>query len=134
MNWDDSPDAWFVYTPATNGNADFSLCDATSYDTSLVLYAGTIAITQVACNGDSTVETGCQTYYSGIYAHPVTAGTPYYVRIGGWQGGSGAGTLTITFVGGDTDGSCCLPDGSCADATSSACDSPWWFMGCGIVC
>jgi len=122
LEWGDSPDAWFVFTPASNGNADFSLCDAASYDTSLVLYEGSCD-TQIACNGDATDETGCQAYYSGIYAVPVTAGTPYYVRIGGWQGASGAGTLTITFVGGDTDGACCLPDGSCTDATSSACAS-----------
>jgi hypothetical protein len=74
-----------------------SLCDPASYDTSLVLYQGATCddLAQVACNGDTTVESGCQAYYSGIYDHPVTAGETYYIRIGGWLAATGSGTVRL---------------------------------------
>ncbi|MCH2133914.1 MAG: hypothetical protein MK116_09210 [Phycisphaerales bacterium] len=99
LDWDDSPDRWFTWEPPLNGVANFHTCDATSYDTSLVIYQGDDCgtITQVACNGDSTVQSGCQQYYSGIYDLPVSGGTTYYARIGGWQAATGEGTLTIEY-------------------------------------
>jgi len=123
LSWSSSPDMWMVYTPASSGTMTVSLCDAASYDTSLVLYEGNdcAALTQVACNGDSTVETGCQTYYSGVYDHPVTAGVSIYIRLGGYNAAIGNGTCTITLTGGDVIGACCLADGSCADMNSGDC-------------
>ena len=120
LDWGGSQDAWMVWTPDSDGVASFSACDSSSYDTSMVLYEGTCD-NQVACNGDATGESGCQSYYSAIYDFPVSGGTPYYIRMGGWNAAVGAGTVTISFAGGDQDGACCLPDGSCVDATSSAC-------------
>ncbi|HIA71169.1 MAG TPA: hypothetical protein EYO01_00465 [Phycisphaerales bacterium] len=124
LDWGTSPDAWMVYTPAGNGTVSVSLCDAAGVDTSLVLYSGLActALTQVACNGDSTVETGCQAYYSGVYDLPVDGASDLYIRIGSWQGTSvGAGTCTITFTPGDVVGACCLADGSCVDLNSASC-------------
>jgi hypothetical protein len=40
LNWGNSQDLWFSFTPATSGDHNFTTCDATSYDTSMVLYAG----------------------------------------------------------------------------------------------
>lgn len=141
LEWGNSQDAWFVFTPDSDGLADFSLCDAASYDTSVALYAGDCD-TLVACNGDSAAEAGCQQYYSGIYDHPVTAGTPYYVRIGGWQGATGAGTLTITSAA-DVPSACCTGNGcelldiaGCAAAggtyvgSGSTCDDVACYNGC----
>ncbi|MGA0175047.1 MAG: hypothetical protein ACO3NL_15590, partial [Phycisphaerales bacterium] len=50
-----NPDVWLVWTPTASGFATFSTCDATGFDTSMVLYEGSCgALTQVACNGDGT--------------------------------------------------------------------------------
>jgi len=48
--------------------------------------------TQVACNGDGA---GCAGYTSSM-EYNCTAGQTYYIRIGGWQGAVGTGTLNIT--------------------------------------
>jgi hypothetical protein len=123
LDWTSSPDVWFTVTANEAGTVDLSLCDAAGYDTSMVLYSGSdcTSLTQVACNGDATVETGCQSFYSGIYGYQVTAGETLYVRVGGWQGAQGAGTLTVTCIGADAVGACCLPDeaGTCVDAQTA---------------
>ena len=121
LDWYGSPDAWFKVTMTDSGTASFSLCDAASYDTSLVLYQGDdcASLVQVACNGDSAVESGCQSYYSGIYDYPVSLGETYWCRIGGWQGATGPGTLTVTCLSSEAVGACCLPDESCWDGQTS---------------
>ena len=121
LDWGGSQDIWMVFTPDSDGLATFSACDAASYDTSMALYEGSCD-NLVACNGDASGETGCQSYYSAIYDFPVDAGESYYIRMGGWNAASGAGTVTISLLGGDTTAACCMEDGSCSDATSSDCD------------
>ena len=133
LDWTASPDVWFSTTIDADGTIDISLCDAASYDTSLVVYSGSDcgSLAQVACNGDASVETGCQSYYSGIYGLPVSAGDTLYIRIGGWQGATGPGTMTLNCVGADVEGACCLADESCIDGqTSSDCDALGgsWFQ------
>jgi hypothetical protein len=59
----------------------------------MVLYTGSCN-NQVACNGDASGEDGCQSYYSAIDLN-VSKGETYYIRIGGWEGETGSGTLTI---------------------------------------
>lgn len=93
LDWDNSQDIWFLFTPSSSGSVHFSTCDSSSYDTSMVLYAESCE-NQVACNGDASGETGCQAYYSAI-DYNVQEGTAYYIRIGGWFGETGDGTLTI---------------------------------------
>ncbi len=93
LDWSNCQDIWFLYTPSTSGSVHFTTCDATSYDTSMALYAGSCD-NQVACNGDASGENGCQAYYSAIDFN-VEAGEAYYIRIGGWQGDTGEGVLTI---------------------------------------
>ncbi|MBL6998110.1 MAG: S8 family serine peptidase [Phycisphaerales bacterium] len=93
LDWDGSPDIWFIYVAAESRLTHFTTCDASSYDTSMVLYEGTCD-NQVACNGDAYNDTGCQSYHSEI-DYTVQAGSTYYIRIGGWIGSTGSGTLTI---------------------------------------
>lgn len=93
MNWDNSQDIWFVWTAELSGNTHFTTCDGSSFDTSMALYEG-FCSNQVACNGDSSGEDGCQSYYSAVDFN-VTKGEKYYIRIGGWNGATGNGTLTI---------------------------------------
>ncbi len=129
LEWMNSNDVWFVYTPDSSGNATFTTCDAASYDTSMVLYEGDCD-TQVACNGDSSGDSGCQAYYSKI-EYAVTAGTPYYVRLGGWQAAYGAGTLTIEQIGGDETAACCVMGDCIGEVTSADCSAAGgtWYYG-----
>ena len=117
MDWLNSVDGWYSYV-ATGGMTTFNTCDVASFDTSMVLYDGTCE-NQVACNGDSDDDTGCQTYHSTI-TYDCVEGSTYYIRIGEWNGGvGGAGTLNIE--GPPTgNGACCMTDGSCLDGLNAA--------------
>jgi hypothetical protein len=81
----------------------------------MVLYENTCQ-TQVACNGDGEPSDSCQSYYS-LITYQVTDGTSYYIRIGGWQGTSDDGTITIT-LDGDNDVAACCYMGDCYDEQS----------------
>jgi len=133
LDWGESQDGWYMYV-ATGGMTTFDTCDATSYDTSMVLYEGSCT-NQVACNGDSANQTGCQTYYSEITNYNCVAGETYYVRIGAWQGsGSGPGTLNITAPQSGF-GACCFPDESCIDVDAADCAAfGGLFQGDGTQC
>jgi subtilisin family serine protease len=93
LDWGGSADIWFRYTATDSGPTHFTTCDSSSFDTSMVLYEGTCD-NQVACNGDASGDTGCQSYHSEI-DYTVEAGNTYYIRLGGWQADTGSGTLTI---------------------------------------
>jgi hypothetical protein len=88
----------------------------------MALYEGSCD-NQVSCNGDTSGEDGCQMYYSAIYDWPVSSGATYIIRMGGWNGAAGPGTVTITFTGAGAIGGCCLPDASCADMDSADCNA-----------
>ncbi|MCH2136780.1 MAG: hypothetical protein MK101_09390 [Phycisphaerales bacterium] len=123
LDWEGSPDRWFKWTATEDGTVTFDTCDANSYDTSLVLYEGDDcgSLVQIACNGDDTTLDGCQTYSSYIGDIYATSGSSYYIRIGGWQGATGPGTLTITAGGGgDPTGACCI-DSNCYIQTGGDC-------------
>jgi hypothetical protein len=118
LEWGDTnPDVWFHWTATDNGIATFSTCDENSYDTSLVIYTGSCnSLTQIACNGDGDFNSNCQQYYSSIELN-VSLGTTYIIRIGGWQGSTGTGTLTISLDGENDTGACCI-DGNCIENLS----------------
>ena len=101
LNWNSSPDIWFVFTPSATTTYTFSTCNLDGYDTSMVLYEGPCSgLVQIACNGDAEVpSSGCQAYYSEFESELI-AGTEYLVRIGGFGGLVGFGELTITSSGG----------------------------------
>ncbi|MBT4530376.1 MAG: hypothetical protein HOC27_04155 [Phycisphaerae bacterium] len=108
LDWNYSPDIWFKFTPSTNGDYSFSTCDASSYDTSIVLYSADpfyecYLLTQKACNGDAVTGTGCQPYHSEI-EYTLTANVNYYIRIGSFTGCcTGEGTLTVTELNGGSN-------------------------------
>ena len=93
MNWSNSQDIWFSWVAEFSGNAHFTTCDSSSFDTSMAIYAGSCS-NQIACNGDGDGDNGCQSYYSAVDIN-VSQGETYYIRIGGWEGDTGSGTLTI---------------------------------------
>lgn len=95
MEWDNSKDIWFEWTATFTASVRFTTCDSSSYDTSMAVYKGKCN-NQVACNGDGSGDNGCQQWYSAITMN-VSNGDTYYIRIGGWQGATGSGTLTIEY-------------------------------------
>ena len=110
LNWEESPDIWLSWTAQNDGVATFDTCDTDSFDTSIVLYEGNCNA-QIACNGDSQGQSGCQEYYSSI-TYAVSMGETYFIRIGGWQGTTGVGTMNIDLVTNKDTGACCV-NGSC---------------------
>ncbi|MGE4618459.1 MAG: dockerin type I repeat-containing protein [Planctomycetota bacterium] len=92
-------DLWYSYTATSSGSMDVSTCDSITFDSDIAVYTGGCGtLTQIACNGDGT---GCGAFTSLVSGVPVTAGTEYLIRLGGWDGGTGVGTGTMTItVGG----------------------------------
>jgi hypothetical protein len=98
--WDEPTDVWFWFNTSDPGTAAFSLCDADSFDTALVLYRGAYLcedMVQIACSGDAPPETDCQAGHSSVTAEvgPGIEGR-LFIRIAGQSGQTGHGTLTIT--------------------------------------
>ena len=119
LEWGGSNDGWFEFVPASSGLHTFTTCDAASYDTSMVLYEASCD-TQVACNGDGTGSDGCQAYYSQL-DYNCTAGTSYYIRLGGWQAAMGAGSLTISVDDPTATAACCDAGQCLGDMTNADC-------------
>ena len=98
LNWTTkTPDVWLEFTPAYTGTYQLSTCNSSSYDTSIVLYQGTCgSLQQIACNGDSEItQSDCQDYYSKIET-TLSEGVNYYLRVGGYEGDFGIGTLLVS--------------------------------------
>ena len=140
LNWlAGNKDVWFVFTPSISSFASFNTCFTGGYDTSMALYQGTSCGTStlVACNGDAADDTGCQAYHSEINDFAVTAGTNYYIRIGGYCAAandctSGAGVLTISAV---TFAECANSTDGCgvAHATGGCSDTACCEQVCGAA-
>jgi hypothetical protein len=135
LDWAGSPDVFFTFTPDSDGALTISTCDAASYDTSIAVYDGDCTSGDgshnIACNGDASGGTDCQSYYSQIDNLPVTAGEAVIIRCGGWNGATGPGTLTLSFTGGNETAACCVA-GSCAgETTFSDCNTlaGLWVQG-----
>jgi hypothetical protein len=148
LNWGAAnKDVWFVFQAPDTGYLNLNTCFAGSFDTSVVVYTGSCgALTQIACNGDGNGLNGCQEYYSRVPQIETTAGTNYYIRIGGYTPASGisesgTGSLALNFEAvlegclGAT-GDCGTPHatGGCDDAVccsavcafdNSCCDASW---------
>tara|TARA_B100001059_G_scaffold231866_1_gene268561 strand:+ start:1735 stop:3102 length:1368 start_codon:yes stop_codon:yes gene_type:complete len=87
-------DLWFSYQATCTGTLVVSTCDSASFDTDLVVYQGTCSdMTQIACNGDASICSG----YTSYLETPVTSGTNYLIRLGGWdESAAGTGTLEVS--------------------------------------
>ena len=100
--WQDPVDIWFAYTPTANGSATVDLCGS-SFDTRLAIWdacGGSVLL----CNDNSNFCGGgsTQSYLSGV----VSAGTTYYIQVGGRNSVIGTGDITITFAPTASNGDC----------------------------
>ena len=83
-------DIWYSYTPTAGNSLTFETCGS-SYDTALEVYEGSCnALNYVDCNDDS-----CGLQSAITVAAPVP-GTTYFLRVGGWNGSTGFGTVLLT--------------------------------------
>jgi hypothetical protein len=132
-------DIWFVYQVSQLSHPQwrsFVLCTS-SFDTKIAIYAGDQPCeasekTLIACNDDScSVQSKVDVYVNSCES--------YTIRIGGFDGGTGEGTLKIAQsiivdcfgfgpccashdTGGCDDGSCCL---QVCDQDPFCCDANW---------
>lgn len=114
-------DIWFCYTATCTGQAAISLCGS-NYDTKMAVYSGCgcpQANSAIGCSDDDC-GSGVENVQSRVEVN-VTQGQQYMVRVGGFIGEQGDGTLTIT----------CGQADSCTTATSDCLSaSPEGGPGC----
>ncbi|MBK8096109.1 MAG: hypothetical protein IPK26_03330 [Planctomycetes bacterium] len=131
-------DVWFLYVATCTGQATFDTCSATrTFDTTLEVFDGVAqpcgSMTGGVCNDDTC---GLQ---SSVTIN-VTTGNPYYIRVGGFNSGTGNFDLNITCTGGGgvqndectnptvlVDG----PNGPFTNAGSTTSTPPWPCAGGG---
>lgn len=83
-------DIWFSCVAIASGTMTATTCTLASWDTVIEVFAGSCgALTSLGCNDDT-----CSTQ-SQVSA-PVTAGSTYFIRVGGWQGATGPFSFNLT--------------------------------------
>jgi Secretion system C-terminal sorting domain len=94
-------DVWYSFTPDWTGFALYSTCGTANFDTKIVVYdaGATCPLSDgqvLACNEDGPAA--CTNFTSQVI-FPVTSGSTYLLRLGGWGDGppgeSGEGTFRI---------------------------------------
>ncbi len=97
---------FYSFTPAESGSYRFSMCNTATFDTKIaVMNSCDPANGVLACNDDGA---GCTGFTSVIAAVDLTAGTTYFVAVGGYAAGTaaGTGTLTVSLNGGGGSSGC----------------------------
>jgi len=117
-------DVWATFTPASTSNFLFDMCGSNS-DTVLTIFSGCPAVAGtnlVACMDDATPNcTVGNIFGSRIDSATLTGGVTYFVRIGGYGGGTGDYQLLITELAPPT-GACCN-GGACTVVNEADCMS-----------
>lgn len=90
-------DIWYTFIPNADGTIEWSTCDMATFDTRLAVYTGGagcpfLDADLIACNDDGP---GCPGFSSSLF-FDATAGTTYYLRLGGFGGDQGSGSFTLT--------------------------------------
>lgn len=89
-------DVWFDYVANDCGQVTVSTCNQADYDTRLAVYEGCGCAVDnarlVGCNDDGA---GCTDFTSSV-TFEAERGTCYKVRVGGYEGATGSGTLRVT--------------------------------------
>lgn len=91
-------DVWFAHTASQTGDLVIRTCGA-NFDTMVAVYNGTpgncpdAQADELACNDDAN-DSACGTYNS-LVTVPAIAGQQLMIRVGGFNGSRGSGTLVI---------------------------------------
>ena len=94
LDWG-GPDTWFQIEATQDGILTASTCNIGGYDTSLAAWSGSCDdLTQIGCNGDAA---GCSGFTSEMSV-TVEAGNTYFIQIGGYQGDTGSGEISINIA------------------------------------
>ena len=108
-------DVWYRYTASCTGDVIVETCNLTNFDTRIAIYDGCECPATEArllkCNDEMF---GCDGGSSALFA-PVVAGQCYLIRVGGFNGAYGLGTIRITCF----DGGLCPDTGECSVANGS---------------
>jgi len=111
-------DIWFRYTANCTGTLTATLCGQAEYDAVLLAYSDTCPPTeaeQITCDDDGCGFGGGPSEIS----FPIVLGGVYYLRLGGFSGDSGTGTLSLTVD--QAPGACCDEDSFvCTEAVAQA--------------
>ncbi|NOT01333.1 MAG: hypothetical protein HOP29_11975 [Phycisphaerales bacterium] len=112
-------DIWFRHAASCTGILTVSTC-ASTFDTALAVYAGDACPTgqPTACSDDD-----CEFGTGSLVTVNVTTGQAFIIRVGGFSGANGDGTLIITC--GDE------PGGAVCGVDSSSCTAEHATPGCG---
>ena len=103
-------DIWYSYTTALSGSDVTVTTCGSSYDTAVEIFSGSCgSLTSLACNDDACARQSTAT------ATGLSSGTTLLIRVGGYNGLSGAGTVELTESGGGTPGCGSLPDDAFED-------------------
>ena len=108
-------DVWYSWTASTDELVVISTCNDANFDTRLAAYSGSCdSLEFMGCNDDGL---GCEAYTSKLLL-PVSAGTTYYIQLGGLTIGS-AGQGNLSICEGNTCIASCIAECS-EDSTSEA--------------
>ncbi|MBL9121808.1 MAG: hypothetical protein JNL80_18025 [Phycisphaerae bacterium] len=101
-------DLWYEYVADGDGTLTLSTCGTADFDTIIAAYAsilpigsacppvsGVSLVSLVGCSDDSD-SCGATSVQSKL-SIDVLAGKTYMIRLGGWNGHTGSGTLNLTF-------------------------------------
>ncbi|HMN97731.1 MAG TPA: hypothetical protein PKC43_14760 [Phycisphaerales bacterium] len=94
-------DVWYRYTATCTGPVTFSTCNSVNFDTVIAIYGGCTfgAFPFFGCSLGAALTCVDDTPFCGtstIASVNMTMGTCVFVRVGGWNGAEGFGTLTVT--------------------------------------
>ena len=127
------PDVWYSYTTSGVENIEVSTCDNATYDTAIEIFTGDCGnLVPLTCNDDGG---GCTGFTSIAAASNIAAGTDLFIRIGGFSGAVGFGTVTLTSTpggGGPANDECAgaiplaLGAPTAFDTTSASTSAPAW--------
>jgi hypothetical protein len=137
---DNSPDVCYEWSPTVSGDHNISLCNAGTFNDTILMVWNETSSTQLACNDDAA---GCD--MQSELDFNATVGTTYIIVVDGWRDSdNGAFDLIIEAPAGGgctdnadcDDGNVCTTDtcntgtGICSNtANTASCDDNLWCNG-----